>query len=384
MSAGKIGMISDVITVSDGVALSHPSESFALYGQSEAENTLLKAFNSGQLAHAWLISGQKGIGKATLAYRFARFLLACGSDKDDRATENIGFSEKKDNLFVHPDHPVFLRVAAGGHADLKTIQRQFDEKKNRYKTEIVIDDVRLIGSFFSLSSAEGGWRIVIIDSVDEMNRNAANAVLKILEEPPSNTVLLLISHNPGRLLPTIRSRCRNLRLSNLDEKFITKILLKHDPKMREEDASLLANLSEGSIGRAINLKAEGGIELYSDLIRLIETLPNLDIQSLHSVASKVSRAGSDTAFNTFSNLFLGWLGRLIIGLAGGKLTVNNQELVIIERFSTSITLASWLELWDKINHLLAKTDSINMDKRQVTISIFLALERTVQVQQSVE
>ena len=194
-----------------------------LSGHAAAEETLKTAAESGRLAHAWLFRGPRGIGKATLAFRFARWLLASSGASslaapappslfgDDMAPEAIGSDE---GLFVAPENPVFRRVAAAGHADLMTIEVGLDDRGRR-RREIVAADVREVGRFLSMTPAEGGWRVVIIDSADDMNRHAANAVLKVLEEPPRRAVLLLVSHNPGRLLATIRSRCRSLALRPL-------------------------------------------------------------------------------------------------------------------------------------------------------------------------
>jgi DNA polymerase-3 subunit delta' len=372
-------MNAQALPADDDEGVPHPRKVADLFGHVKAERTLLDAFNSGRLAHAWLMTGPKGIGKATLAYRFARFLLAKGGGQADAGLFGGDLpKDDPDSLFVESDDPVFGRIAAGGHADLKSIERRFDEKKGKFKTEIVIEDVRSIGSFFSLSAAEGGWRVIVIDSADEMNRNAANAVLKVLEEPPSKAILLLVSHNPGRLLPTIRSRCRKLGLSALDDSLVTKLLSEHHPEMSDGDALSLARLSEGSVGRALDLEAEGGLELYSDLIGLLETLPRLDVAALHTLSGKLGRVGGDMAFHTFGDLLLGWLGRLILHASKGEQEADTAEARLNERLSSTTPLASWLEVWDKITHLLTRTDAINMDRRQMIISIFLALEKAAQ------
>jgi len=189
---------------------------------------------------------------------------------------------------------------------------------------------------------------------------------------------LLVSHNPGRLLPTIRSRCRMLGLSALDEVTVTTMMQDHYPDMSPDDALALARLSEGSIGRALDLEIEGGLELYSDLLRLLETLPRLDVAALHTLAAKLGRAGGDSAFHTFGDLLLGWLGRLILSASKGELGQEGAETRLNDRLSSATTLASWLEVWDKITHLLARTDAINMDRRQMIIQIFLALEKAAQ------
>ena len=357
----------------DDEGILHPRRNVELLGHETSENTLLDAYNSGRLAHAWLLSGPKGIGKASLAYRFAKFLLSQGDAGGGLFGESLPKDEPQ-SLYLDPLDPVFSRVAGGGHGDLKAIERRFDDKKGKYKTEIVIDDVRSIGHFMSMTSAEGGWRVVVIDSADEMNRNAANAVLKVLEEPPAKAILLLVSHNPGRLLPTIRSRCRKLSLSSLDETIVTRLLSQYYPDMSADDALELARLAECSIGRALDLEAEGGLELYRTLLSLLETLPNLNVSALHAVAAKLGRAGGDTAFHTFGDLLLGWLGRLIISVSKGE-QGRGPEAALNKSLGATTTLASWLEVWDKINHLLARTDAVNMDRRQIIVQIFLALEK---------
>ncbi|HYB55310.1 MAG TPA: DNA polymerase III subunit delta', partial [Alphaproteobacteria bacterium] len=155
-----------------------------LFGQEEAEAALLEAFRGKRLAHAWILSGPRGIGKATLAYRFARFMLAHGAKAESGGL--FGPATPPESLALSPDHPVFRRVASGGHADLLTLERRFDEDRRRFKSEISVEEAREVADFLHLTPAEGGWRIVVIDGAEEMNRNAANAVLKIVEEPPPN------------------------------------------------------------------------------------------------------------------------------------------------------------------------------------------------------
>src|SRR5215470_5545981 len=200
-------------------------------GHALAEQALLRAWQSNRLHHAWLMTGPRGVGKATLAFRFVRHVLS----GDERGL----FADASDTLAVPPTAPIFRQVASGGHPDLLTIERGYDEKRDRYRTEIVVDDVRELGGFLHLKAAAGGWRVVVIDSVDDLNRNAANALLKILEEPPAQALLLLVSHAPGRLLPTIRSRCRRLTLGPLDAPVMEDLLTRYAPDLTEADRRLL-------------------------------------------------------------------------------------------------------------------------------------------------
>lgn len=368
----------------DGIP--HPRLNSQLYGHDQPEKILLDAYNSGRLAHAWLLCGPKGVGKATLAYRFARFLLAQGGGGagDGLFGEDLA-PQKPENLNITTDDPVYGRLAKGIHPDLKAVERRFDKEKDKFKTEkgkfktvIVVDDVRSIGAFMSMTAADGGWRVVIVDSADEMNRSAANAVLKVLEEPPAKAILLLVSHNPGRLLPTIRSRCRKLVLSTLQDDTISRLLQGQYPDISTADATALARLSEGSIGRAFDLENEGGLELYGDLLALLDTLPRLDVAALHVLAAKLGRVGGDGAFQTFSALLLSWLGRMIVSASKGGQGSQGAEAALNNRLAAATPLASWLEVWDKITYLLARSDAINMDRRQMIITIFLALEKAAQ------
>ena len=360
--------------------LPSPRENPDLHGHEEAERALLDGFNRGRLAHAWLICGPRGVGKATLAFRFARFLLAQGNG-DASGGGLFGdavAAEKPETLHMDPDHPVFRRTASRGHADLLTVERGFDEKRGKLRTEVVVDDVRGIGSFLGLTPAEGGWRVVVVDSADDMNRHAANAVLKVLEEPSPRALLLLVSHNPGRLLPTVRSRCRRLILKPLKEDRLAARLRELRPDLDETEALDLARLAEGSVGRAISLAAEGGLDLYRDLLDLLDTLPSLDVPAVHALGDRLAKAGAEEAYRTMTELLRGWLGRLIVvGAAPGQgaaVALTADEKAIMERLLRAGPLDRWMEVWEKINRLLGRADGANLDRRQVALNAFLAVE----------
>src|SRR5579863_2134864 len=203
-----------------------PRENPLLLGHETAEAALLQFFAADRLPHGLLITGPHGIGKATLAFRFARFLLAQAAEPRG---PTLFAPTSPTSLALPAEHPVFRRTASGGHADLLVVERGIDPKRKRARSEIVVEDARAIAGFLRLTPAEGGWRIVIVDTADDMNRNAANAVLKILEEPPPRALLILVSDNPGRLLPTIRSRCRRLPLRPLSEEIVARLLNRYRP-----------------------------------------------------------------------------------------------------------------------------------------------------------
>lgn len=392
-------MTGDTGDTGDTGEISAPRENSCLHGHEDAEGVLKEAFDGGRLAHAWLISGPEGIGKATLAYRFARYVLSGGAAVardtgsqsgaglfgDDLLPEDAanvpGEEGEQGPLYLPPTHPVFKRVASGGHSDLMSVERTINEKTGKLRTEIVVDDVRLIGNFFHFTAGEGGWRVVVIDCADEMNINAANAVLKVLEEPPPKALLLLVSHNPGRLLPTIRSRCRKLSLQPLAREAVASLVRGWRPDLDGEDTLSLTTLADGSPGRALALAGEGGLELYRDMMALLETLPRLDVVALHAFGGRLGKSGADDAFRTASGLLRWWLARMILAAAGsGRHTVatmTGTEKVIMDRLGGVVSLDRWFEVWEKINRLLSKTDQINLDRKQVVLNVFLALETAV-------
>jgi DNA polymerase-3 subunit delta' len=260
----------------------HPRAAARLFGHEVAESAFLEAFASGRLHHAWLIAGPEGVGKATLAWRIARFLLARPAEEPAGL---FGGPALPTTLDVAPEHPVARRVAALSEPRLFLLRRPLDEKTRKLKTEITVDATRKLKSFFALSSSEAGRRVVIVDAADEMNRSAANALLKLLEEPPPNATLLLVSHSPSRLLPTIRSRCRILRLRPLAASPLAEALHQTgaDP-VEGPTAPGLAALSDGSVGAAFQLVESDGLAFYGELVRLFSAAPGIDRPSAIALA----------------------------------------------------------------------------------------------------
>jgi DNA polymerase-3 subunit delta' len=350
------------------VAVPAPRENPSLSGHEAAEQALLKAFTSDRLPQGLLIAGPHGIGKATLAYRFARFLLS----QETARRGGLFAPVVPTSLALPPEHPVFRRVASNGHADLLTVERGIDPKRKRERTEIVVEDTRAIAGFLRLTPAEGGWRIVIVDTADEMNRNAANAVLKILEEPPDRAILILVSDNPGRLLPTIRSRCRRLSLRPLSNSVVTALLGRYRPDLSAADQTALLELAEGSIGHAIELAEQGGLTLHRRLVELLGRLPELDGSALHAFADGVSRWGAEDAFQVFSELMPATLARAIAKAAeSGAEEGRDAPLTKLLRRRG---LDRWVEVWEKITELFAQADAVNLDRKQVVLNAFFALE----------
>jgi DNA polymerase III subunit delta' len=353
-----------------------PRENPNLYGHEAAEQSLLEAWRSGRLPHAWIIGGPRGIGKATLAFRFARFIFAGGGKGGPGGAGLFGAEPPPESLGIAPDHPVFRRVASSGHADLLTVERQLDER-GRLRSEIVVDDARAVSEFLHLTPAEGGWRVVVIDGAEEMNRNAANAVLKIVEEPPRQALILLVSHAPGRLLPTIRSRCRRLALQALPPSIIERILAEQQqPGLAPDQAAGLAILAEGSAGRALALAEEGGLAILRDLLALLEGLPRLDVAALHKLGERVTGNDGQATFRVMSELLLWWLMRLVKAAGSGEAPseILPGEAGLYLRLAGPRNLDRWLEVWEKAKLLFAQADSLALDRKQVMLTALMAFE----------
>ncbi len=351
---------------------SHPRFTAGLAGHQAAERLFLDAYASGRLHHAWLLTGPQGIGKATLAYRIARFLLKHGP------AEGMGglFGPAiPDRLDVAADDPVFRRIAAGGHADLLTIEREVNEKTGKLRSEIAVDQVREVTQFLHLTAAEGGWRIVLIDPADDLNTNAANALLKVLEEPPRRAMLLLVSHAPGGLLPTIRSRCRTLRLAPLEPPAMDQWMAGALPDVTGEDRALLLELAEGAPGRAQVLAAQGGMALVREFLAFFASLPRPDYAKLHALGDRLAKADALTQFQDFFALLDWWVQRLARAVAVQGTPpdrIPGEAAAGTALLAAARGLDRVLETWEKTRALVRTADALNLDRKQVVISGLLS------------
>jgi DNA polymerase-3 subunit delta' len=353
-----------------------------LIGHEAAEKSFLSALDSGRMPHAWLITGPKGVGKATLAFRMARALLATPAETPAQAAGLFGDAPKPAaTLDMDTAHPVFRRLAELAHSDVRLLRRSLNDK-GKLRSEIVIEDVRAAIDFLRLTPAEGAWRVLIVDAADDLNRNAANALLKILEEPRPRTVLILVSHAPGRLLPTIRSRCRRLTLSPLPEPVMEAEIRSRTPDLEGEDLHLVSALAEGSLGHALTLIETDALALFREIAGLLTQWPKSDTAALHKLADKLGGRGAEREFEQGAEL-LEWIGArflrnaaLILSNGSGSVTPERfpGEAELTRKWLGAAGLDRWLELWEKVERLFARVLSVNLDRRQAWLTAWLALQ----------
>jgi DNA polymerase-3 subunit delta' len=350
----------------------HPRATSVLLGQGSAEATFLQAFNTDRLHHGWLITGPRGVGKATLAWRLARFLLA--SPEDDGG---MFAAPPPETLDIPDNHPVARRIAALSEPRLFLLRRAYDEKKAKLQDVISVDEVRKMKSFFTLSAADGGRRVAIIDAVDEMNPAAANALLKLLEEPPKSVTMFLISHQPARLLPTIRSRCRELRLGPLSAQDLSDALTMASGEVMPDDRIALAELAGGSVGEAFRMTNLEGLALYARLVKLMATLPRLDRVQALAFAEAGAGRGAEAQFDlivTLLDLFLARLAR-----AGTCGTTPPEaapgEAALIARLAPNPWAArEWASLAQTLGLRARRGKAVNLDPAALLMDMLLQID----------
>ncbi len=352
----------------------HPRQTARLFGQMPAEQSFLDAYNADRLHSGWLITGPKGIGKATLAYRIATFLLAT----PPRGEAGL-FGEAPDaqTLDIGPENADATLIAANAHPRLFALKRGPNDKGDRLSTFITVDSVRKLKGFFQLSAADGGARVVIVDSVDEMNTSAANALLKELEEPPRDTTILLVSHQPSRLLPTIRSRCRELRCQTLGPQDLNTAMQAAGQSTDAQDA--LSVLAQGSVGDAIRMTQSGGLALYEEVIKLLSPLPQINRQAALSLAASCAARGAPTRFALLLDLLDLFLARAAKTGLIGEPTVQGApgESRLMARISPHDHAARiWATTQQDLSARARHGQAVNLDPAALVLDMLLKIEDT--------
>ncbi|SLN34857.1 DNA polymerase III subunit tau [Aquimixticola soesokkakensis] len=361
----------------------HPRFAPRVIGHEAAEAAFLDAYNSGRMHHAWLVHGPKGVGKATLAWRIARFLL---DQPGDAGGGLFGAPEVPHSLDVDPESGPARRANALTEQRLCLVRRAWDEKSGKLKSQITVDEVRKLNTFFQMSSADGGRRVVIVDAADEMNTSAANALLKQLEEPPAGATILLISHQPSRLLPTIRSRCRDLRLSPLDAPQMAQALANAqddidggpDPD-QDGHTQALAQLASGSVGEALRLMNMDGIAVYGELVSLFAALPDLDRTRALKLAESAAGRGNAERFDLIIRLMDMFLTRLARTGAGAPPVVEaaRAEADVMRRLAPDAHAARvWATLQQELSARATHARAVNLDPAALILDMVLKVNET--------
>jgi DNA polymerase-3 subunit delta' len=364
-----------------------PRENPELFGHDHIEQTLLSLYNKGTLPHALIFAGPMGVGKTTMAFRFARFLLSQksspqgGEDLGEGASlfgEDLPLTQPSprngESFYISPDDPIFRKVASGGHPDLRTIERPIDEKKGVRKGIVDVESVRTIAPFLRMSASEGGWRIVIVDEADLMNRQSQNAILKILEEPPPQSLLILICNRLGAMIPTIRSRCRVLNFAPLDNSTLATLLKRAMPQATSGDIALLSLLSDGSMGRAIHLQEEGGVNMLHSILDFLTGWPKWEWAKIHPWADNLSRAGDEKSYLAFTSL-MEWVAASILRAKaaperGLPEILNTQG---VNALQNHYSLEQMIDICEKLKAHFISIENSNLDKRQGVIGAFAIL-----------
>lgn len=344
----------------------HPRDTARLYGHEKAVAELAQGLAGGRLHHGWLIAGPEGIGKATLAYRFAAWLLARPEDRGDAGA-----------MEVTATAPALRQIRAGAHAGLLVIRRTWDSKGKRFSSVVTVDEVRRLRAFLGHTSAADSWRVVVVDPADELNPAAANALLKSLEEPPPRTVFMLLAAEPGRLLATIRSRCRMLTLEPLSREALWQAAGaamtagEVEPPLAE-DRQRLTVLAQGSVRRFLMLAGAGGLKVDDSIRRAVQLLPNVDWSAVHALSDDLAGQANDAKFEQFYELLLDLLARLIRARAGAAAVAGDMDLAV--RLIPEGALASWAELWEMIGREKAEAQALNLDRKTLVLGTFARLE----------
>lgn len=346
----------------------HPRLAHGLVGQGAAERAFLTALNADKLHSGWLLTGPEGVGKATLAYRIAAFLLADPPG---------GMFGPPTSLDLPANDPELRLIHAGSHPRLFVLRRALNPDTNRNRDQITVDDARELRRFFGLSAADGGRRVVIIDAADDLNPSAANAILKLLEEPPALATLLLIAHQPSRLLPTIRSRCRTLTLHPLTAPDLAQALTAIGITPEAPDA--LAALAGGSVGQAVRLLRQDGLALYAEIVRLMSALPRIDRPATLKLAEAAGARGADERFGLTIDLTQIFLARTArAGLIGEPTTQGaSGEARLLARLAPDDHAAQgWAEAAQSVAQRARAGRAVNLDPASLILDMVLSIEQT--------
>ena len=358
----------------------HPMLANKIIGHSSQKLSFLSSFASNRLPQCWLLAGDMGIGKASFAWLIAKFLL---TTKYQPADLKIDLNESNINSILEPQKGNTLnRIISGSEQRVYIVRRGYNEKRKTFFKNISIEDVRKLQSYCSLSIADGGKRIIIIDTADDLNKSSSNALLKLLEEPPKNTIFLLISHQPNLLVPTLKSRCQKLSFSNLDQTDLGAVLTAIGCKIEPSDQVSLSILSKGSAGAACRLLNSNCINLYSDILNISSSLPNLNINKILQLSQNYFAKAKPGEFEIFLEMMQHFFSRLCKTGAMQKPvlpSVTENEAKIMKNLCPNLKSAHfWSEAANITLAKLNKGYLLNIDIESLILDAFIYLEKSYQ------
>ncbi|MGL1920207.1 MAG: DNA polymerase III subunit delta' [Hyphomicrobiales bacterium] len=365
--------MSDILEIDKLENFPHPRENVKLLGLEATEQLLFDGFMSGKMHHAWIISGQKGIGKATLAYKFAQFILQYKTIENVLTAGLTGLSYNFNAISAQ-------QVRARSHPSLFVLKRAYNDKTKKFGQNINIENVRKAEQFLNKTVEKDGWRVIIIDSADDLNQNSANALLKSIEEPPKNTIFLIVSSLPAKLLPTIRSRCRMLKLPDLSNENIAGLLQSHDVELNPEERDIILFLGQGSFARCLEVIDVDGLEIYKKIVALLYQIPSISRDDIHKLGGELALKAVESKFIFFTEQYLDILTRLIKFVSLGNdadkhFALPNVEIKLFNHLSAHFTLDALFSIWEASERKFRINAAFNMDKKQSIITEFLTLEK---------
>jgi DNA polymerase-3 subunit delta' len=349
----------------------HPRLMSNAQGHEDIESHLIDLFKSGRMPHGLIFSGPKGIGKATTAYRVARFFLKHGNFDPNQSSMFGDAEELPANMQMPREDRVFKLVASAGHPDLLTVERAYDAVKNKLANSVAVADIRKVNPFLRMTASDGGWRVVVIDDADTMNRSAQNALLKILEEPPKNTLLILVAHRVGALIPTIRSRAQVINMHAPPLEVFTSLLKQNDSHIDPDHITTLYHLSKGSFGDALQYIEDDGLETLSSVLDMLKTAPHWNWPLIHKMGGDLGRAGKDDAYKNFTKLLIWVFTQMTTAKARGRdLEVETLRVPAIEAMMAQSSLETLLETCDNLSNHFLRVERANLDKKQAVLRAF--------------
>ena len=336
----------------------HPRESAQLFGHAKAEKQFVQALHDDQLHHAWLLLGKEGIGKATLAYRFAKLVLSRANQSGDGASTTIFDPASRDVQLITADT----------HPNLLVLRRSWNKKTKKHAAQISVDNVRELHRFLGNTASMGKWRVVIVDRADDLNMNAANALLKMLEEPPAFCLFLLLSSEPGKLPATIRSRCHKLRLEGLErpelQAAIKDITNRSGTGLPEgQKLNTLLDLADGSVRLALSFATGRTLDDFREIEQILDFLPRVDPLKSVEIAERLAVRSNDQNYHSFVHLLSSQLAKRI-------------RQIVLKGQGDKPALAQWTRLWETINTQKSETDLLNLDRGNFILDLFAKIEET--------